>query len=337
MREICHNLFEEKITYSVPYLSPRNLYVLKQPGRSLMIDTSMNQEPDRRILFHMLEELNIRCEDLDVFITHNHPDHIGLVPDLQEKGARILMNPDEIIHPIGLSYDYLSDVKCRDNGFRLAGVTPELTPVLYKNIMAFAEEQYKIRGKSSTFSFEPVYPGGVLRYPEYHFRLVLLRGHTYGQCGLYEPDKRLFFCGDQLMTTIVPIVDSQEADLNMLHYYLDSLLEMKSKYGHCDFLSCHFDPIRDVDAEVERIAHSYMDKCSMMRDVLREEGRPMTTREISEHVYGKSGDSMNFGRYALITMIWSKSLSCLDYLYGEGLIERTRNDGTLFWSLKPRR
>ena len=44
------------------------------------------------------------------------------------------------------------------------------------------------------------------------------------------------FVGDQLMTTIVPIVGTQETDLGMLKCYLDSLGDLKHNYKDCYFL-----------------------------------------------------------------------------------------------------
>lgn len=45
-QEIYHNLFQETISYSDRHMSPRNLYLIRQPGRSLMVDTSFRFEQD---------------------------------------------------------------------------------------------------------------------------------------------------------------------------------------------------------------------------------------------------------------------------------------------------
>lgn len=46
MQEIYDNLFQETISYSDRHMSPRNLYLIRQPGRSLMVDTSFRFEQD---------------------------------------------------------------------------------------------------------------------------------------------------------------------------------------------------------------------------------------------------------------------------------------------------
>ena len=110
MQEIYHNIFQETISYSDRHMSPRNLYLIRQPGRSLMVDTSFRFERDWEILRSMVETLGVSYKDLDVFITHDHPDHSGLVQYYAAKGARILMNPDETKKRADLRHCYLAAV-----------------------------------------------------------------------------------------------------------------------------------------------------------------------------------------------------------------------------------
>ena len=60
MQEIYDNLFQETISYSDRHMSPRNLYLIRQPGRSLMVDTSFRFERDWEILRGMVWASPIR-------------------------------------------------------------------------------------------------------------------------------------------------------------------------------------------------------------------------------------------------------------------------------------
>ena len=62
------------------------------------------------------------------------------------------------------------------------------------------------------------------------------------------------------MTTIVPIVGTQETDLGMLKCYMNSLGELKHKYKDCYFLPCHYGEIKNVEKEVNRIIFGYHGK-----------------------------------------------------------------------------
>ena len=114
MREIFPNIFHEVIPYADHHISPRNLYIVRQEnGRSLMIDTSFRWYRDWTIVRTMIENLGISFADLDVFITHNHPDHTGLIPEFRTRGAEIYMNPAEIKERADVMHSYLCDRNAR--------------------------------------------------------------------------------------------------------------------------------------------------------------------------------------------------------------------------------
>lgn len=331
MQEIYHNIFQEIINYKDRHISPRNLYVIRQPGRSLMVDTSFRYERDLKIVTDMIDSLGIDYRELDIFITHDHPDHSGLVPDLAAKGARIFMNPEETERRADLLHCYLADARARTANMRTVGVTFEDTPEVYQAIMDYTSRAHEERRELPDFDFIPVYAGQIMEYGEYRFEVISLKGHTFGQCGLYEPERRFLFCGDQIMTTIVPIVGSQQKDLKLLKCYLESLEELKHKYAFCRFLPCHYGPIEDVRKEADRIILGYMDKCGIMKHVLDESGEPMTTRDVGVRAYGRSQGPPDYRHFFSCTQIWAKTFSCLEYMYGEGFVKRIERDGILYW------
>ncbi len=331
MREIYDNIFHEVITYQEHHLSPRNLYLIRQPERSLMVDTSVRFERDWNVIQGMIEELGIDYKKLDVFITHNHPDHTGLILELQEKGARVLMNPTEVKERADFMHSYLCNMEIRVANLRLMGVMEEGTPEVYRAFMEYTDRAYLERKEPVSFDFVPIHPGDVLEYGEYRFEVILLRGHTAGQCGLLEPEKRLLFCGDQIMTQIVPIVVSQQTDIRLLRSYLESLKEIAGKYGDCQFLSSHYDAIEDPQQEAQRIISSYRKTCGRMLEILRENGQWMTSRDIGVRAYGRSQGPPDYDHFAACTYIWAKTFSCMELMHEEGVAMRREEDGIVYW------
>ncbi|MDD3253514.1 MAG: MBL fold metallo-hydrolase [Lachnospiraceae bacterium] len=331
MEELCQNVFQQTIKYPGQHSIPRNLLVVKQPGRSLMVDTSTRCEQDLEFVDRMLKDLEISCENLDIFITHDHPDHTGLVATLAARGARVFMNPEEVRRRTDLLHCYLSDEQTRVESLRTVGVTESDTPEVYRAVMDYTSRAYRELGPQKDFDFIPAPPGTILEYGEFHFEVISLKGHTYGQCGLYEPAKRLLFCGDQMLVGIVPNVGSQQKNLGMLKSYLETLDQMKHKYKDCHYFPAHYGPIEDIEKEANRIIFSYMDKCAIMKRVLEEQGTWMTTRDVGVRAYGRSSGPPDYRHFFSCTMIWIKTFSCLEYLYGEGFIERTERNGILYW------
>lgn len=334
MKEICQNIFQETINYPNLNSSPRNLYVIRSEGRSLMVDTSYRLERDLQIIQRMIAELGIDYHNLDIFVTHDHPDHVGLVPDLQERGARAFMNPEELDMHTDVFHSYLFDRQIRIANLRIVGVTPEHTPEVYRAIMKYMDIAAKARREPPAVSTIPIHPGEMLNYGGYHFEVVPMRGHTYGQCGLYEKEHKLLFCGDQIMTTIAPIVATQQTDRGLLKKYLASMSELKHHYVDCRLLPCHYGPIADIPREVDRIVLSYLDKCEIMKEVLEQGDRWMTTREVGVRAYGHNDAPPDYEHFLTCVQIWIKTFSCLEYLHDEGFVERTEQDGILYWYAK---
>lgn len=188
-----------------------------------MVDTSFRFERDLKILRDMVKALGIDYHKLDVFITHDHPDHSGLAPALQALGARVYMNPEETKKPADLLHCYLADETIRIQNLRTVGVTRQEAPEVFRSIMEYTALAHEEHKETGDFPFLPVHPGQIMEYGKYSFEVVPLKGHTFGQCGLFEKSHGLLFCGDQIMTTIVPIVGSQEKDLGLLRCYMESL------------------------------------------------------------------------------------------------------------------
>ena len=77
-----------------------------------------------------------------------------------------------------------------------------------------------------------------------------------------------------------------------------------------------------------------MDKCSIMKRVLEEDGGFLTTRDVGVRAYGRSQGPPDYQHCMSCTQIWVKTFSCLEYLYGEGFLERKDKEGILYWKAK---
>lgn len=331
MKELFPDIYIENIKFPDSDITPINLYLIKGDKRSLLIDTGIHAKRCKDTIASMLASLNISNSELDVFITHNHTDHSGLAEELSELGARIFMNPAEADYKHDLMHCYLADRRNQEKVLRTIGITPEHTPELYH---AFLYNAYKNYGESfdyPDFKFNAVEPGETLKYGKYKFRVISLRGHTYGQLGLFEKESKLLFCADQIMTTITPIVGSMYPDISLLECYMNSMEILKHTYSECTLLPCHYDIITDAAKEVDRIVISYLNKCDIMKRILDSSDKPMTVKQIGMIAYGRKEENIN-EELVMFTMIMAKTFSCLEYLYEEGFINRTSKNGILYWS-----
>ena len=308
--------------------------------RSLLIDAGFENPESRNTLEESLNKLGISFEDLDVFLTHKHHDHTGLARMLSEKGAQIFMNPEEDRHPYDCLY-YTRSQKALDEQMRVlktVGVTPEKTPLLWEDFMKF-NEQLRRPEKSAFFGgrpypYIPIKEGQLFDCGTYVFEAVTLRGHTFGQMGLYDKEHSIMFCADQIIDGIIPIVATAYMNEHLLRLYFQCLNTFEEKYHGCTIYPAHNECFTEPSAIIRNILGAYQKKLDLISHILAFSTKPMTIKEAAFKAYGLSPlsgpDKDN--ETAKIKMILTKTFSCLEYLYDMGQCTRTFKDGTLYWS-----
>ena len=91
LTKIAENIYCKLVPLPNNPLRDINVYIIKgDDGRALIIDTGFNRPECEEALQSAFDELGI--ESPDVFITHLHSDHVGLVPKFAGEG-RVLIRP----------------------------------------------------------------------------------------------------------------------------------------------------------------------------------------------------------------------------------------------------
>lgn len=312
------------------------------PGkRSLLVDAGFENRESQKILEESLKKLNIPFESLDVFLTHKHHDHTGLARTLSEKGARIFMNPEEDRHPYDCLYYNTHSQKSLEEQLRVlrtVGVTPDKTPLLWEDFMKFNE---KLRKPEQTalfggrpYPYIPIKEGQTFEYGGYWFEAVPLRGHTFGQMGLYDREHAILFSADQIIDGIVPIVATAYMNEHLLQMYFRCLNAFEKQYHGCTIYPAHNESFTDASPIIRKILEAYNKKLDLIRHIVAFSTKPMTTREVAFQAYGISllpGQDRD-KETAKIKMILTKTFSCLEYLFDMGQCSRSCRDRILYWS-----
>lgn len=304
--------------------------------RSLMIDAGFRSRSCLEKMRGILGEMGISFEELDLFLTHKHHDHCGLAAEYAELGARLYMNPLEERHSYDCLYYNNRQGQTGDQAqvLRSVGVTPEDTPEVWGMFEAVRRRVEEKRGwefEIPPFSYLPVAPGQRFYYGAYEWEAVPLKGHTFGQMGLVDRKKGIFFCADQVIDGIIPIVGTSYGDEHLLKGYFDSLEELKHNFSNCLFLPSHREPVAQVRPVADRIIFSYIDKTDLLINILDHARRPMTIREAACLAYGMNQVPEDEREFIKLKMVMSKTFSCLEYLYDEDFVIRTQEEGTYYW------
>lgn len=324
-------------------VSEMRIFIVKgnRGERSLMIDAGFGSTESLATMEVAMEELGIRYEDLDVFLTHKHHDHCGLANTYARKGARLFMNPEENRHSYDCLYYREGDDARKEQKqvLKSVGISEEKTPEVWEKYMAMNQWVGKKREPwvyaIRDYPYNHIKEGQVFEYGPYRFEAVRLRGHTLGQMGLYEKEKRILFCADQVINRINPIVGTTHADERLLWLYFQSLVQFREEYHDCKIFPAHNGPVENVVTVVDRIAFAYLKKMDQVKRKVEEQGIPKTVWTVAKSVYGIREVPDNEEDFMQVKSMISKTFSCLEYLYGEELIGRKLEDGEwLYYSIR---
>jgi len=212
IEEISPDLFRIQVPLPNTPLKSLNSYVVRDPGRSLIIDTGLNHDICFEALQAGLKEIGVDPARADLFITHLHADHFGLVARLATADTRVYFNrPDAEIIESWEGFGPMLEYAGR-NGFPADRLR-----------VALAAHPGSRFGSEWIPGLEMLADGDGIQVGPYHFRCVSTPGHTLGHMCLYEPAHKLLVAGDHILVDITPNIQCWSDAENPLKAYLESL------------------------------------------------------------------------------------------------------------------
>ncbi len=331
MHEIFPNIYTFVVHYDISNSPGINVYVIKQDGRSILIDPGTNLPDEEAMVEDTLRRLDIRYEDLDVFLTHDHNDHSAMAQKLSDRGARILMNPLEAEHELSFRDCALLDSELHDRFLRTMGVTAELEPLFAPDCFQTCREHFAWAPNIHEFPFVDLFGGDRISLSDFDFEVVALPGHCLGQLGLADDERKLLFCGDQMISGIVPAVNTTVFGQNMLETYFESLADIKQNYGRYTLLPGHGPLIENAPVVIDHIVKTYKSFCERIYFIVCRGKRPVTAHQIAEKLHGRRSFVRGPIPYTSHMMMLTKIFSCLEYLHGKQLLAMSEQDSVMFW------
>jgi glyoxylase-like metal-dependent hydrolase (beta-lactamase superfamily II) len=215
IEEICSNLFRIQVPLPDSPLKFLNSYVVRDPRRSLIIDTGLNHDICFAALQKGLKDIDVDPSGADLFITHLHADHFGLVTRLATADTRVYFNrPDAEIVESWEGFGPMLEYAGR-NGFPVERLRA-----------ALAAHPGNRFGSDWIPPMEILSDGDLMVAGSFHFRCVSTPGHTLGHMCLYEPDRKLLIAGDHILIDITPNIQCWSDEENPLKNYLESLTKV---------------------------------------------------------------------------------------------------------------
>ena len=225
-----------------------NVFLIEGDRGWSIVDSGMHTAEAETELRNGLGAAGIGLTDLDAaFITHLHPDHLGMAGTMRDNGATLLMHGPEI--------ERAHEVWAADHGllnatyefFERHGMPHDVDEGMRAAWVAMGER---------VDPFEPIQPvadGQVLDLGGRAMTVVWTPGHTDHHAVLFEASSGTLFAGDHVLPRITSNVGLYpNARPDPLGDYLGALRKMKG-LGVRRVLPAHGEPFDDCAGRVDEV------------------------------------------------------------------------------------
>jgi len=315
------NLFRLKIPLPESPLKYLNSYVIRDSERSMIIDTGLNRAECLEAMQAGLRQVGIDLKKTDIFITHLHADHFGLVGKLATDASDVYFSrPEKELMESWEGFGAMIAYAGR-NGFP----ENELRAALDKHPGA----KY---GSEWIPELKVLEDGDEIHVGDYHFKCVTTPGHTMGHTCLYEAAKKFLVAGDHILIDITPNIQCWSDKQNPLKHYLASLDKVAGLQIDL-VLPGHRRLIKNPATRIEELKAHHRRRLDEVLTILEE--RSMTAFEVAARMtWDLKYDDWNDFPVAQRWFATGEAISHLRYLEEAGKVLRGTQDKLTRYRLK---
>ena len=314
------------IRMPLPYrLNHINLWALDDGHGWAQVDTGVRTDDTAMAWRELFANAPDQRPMTRVFVTHMHPDHVGMAGWLTRKfGVRLWMT----------SLEYLNcRVMVSDTGreappeavefFRRAGWGPTAIETYLARFGNFGKHIHPLPD-----SYRRLEDGEAVQIGANTWHVVVGTGHSPAHACLYCPALKVLISGDQVLPRISSNVSVHptEPDADPMRGWLDSLDKIKRTIpDDVLVLPAHNECFRGLHARIDALARGQHAALDRLRLGL---ATPKRAVDVFAALFSRPiGDA----DVALLGMATGESLACLNYLMHRGEIARERDADGVEW------
>lgn len=260
-----------------------------------------------------------------LFVTHMHPDHVGMAGWLTQKfGCRLWMTQLEYLNCRVLMADTGREPPFDALQFyQRAGWGAEAISVYKTRFGNFGKRIFQLPQ-----SYRRVMDGDQIQIGRHQWRVVVGTGHSPEHACYYCPELNVLISGDQVLPRISSNVSVHptEPDANPMFDWLNSIEKIKREVPDSVLvLPSHHDCFRGLHARLDYLAASQLRTIDRLRKSLRV---PKRAVDVFMSLFGRAIDQSDGGLLHLAT---GESLACLNYLWHRGELMRNVDADDVAW------
>ena len=216
---IKNNIYSIYVAIPKSPLRNTNAYLIKGDRRNLLIDPGECREECLNSLLLGLSELDVDMNKTDIFLTHLHPDHAGLVDSIASENTKVFASPIECEHLYDCMDTHITEITA--SWCSLSGMPREEM----ESFLAGRREDY--------FHYDiktpilPINDGDILNYGGHCLKVIGTPGHTPGHLCLYDEENKVLFSGDHVLFDITPNISDWHGVVDSLGDFVKSLMKVR--------------------------------------------------------------------------------------------------------------
>ena len=319
--------------YSIPVTLPNsplkslNCYVFVGPERKLLVDTGFNRPECLESLQSGIRELGLDMHKTDIFVTHCHADHCGLVPAIATEDSTIYMSAIDknLMNQFVAQDDSYWDKL--DNFFIGEGAPP--------SEMAESRRLNPARRflPSRNFDCLTVNDNDVVKIADLEITCIHTPGHTPGHMCLYLEQEKIMLTGDHVLFDITPNITVWSSMQNSLENYMQSLQKIK-QYDVILPLAAHRASHGTLGERVDDLLYHHEQRLRDAWDIIRNNNEAtayQVAAQMKWSIRARDWDDFPLSqkRFAV-----GEAISHINYLVDHGRATRINRNGVNYYSVR---
>jgi len=298
-----------------------NVWALEDGDGWTIVDTGINSESVQGLWKDVWANLGGKPVK-SIFVTHLHPDHVGLAGWISETHkAPLFMSRTDYLMCRMLVMD--TGQPAPEEGvafYKSAGWSEASTDVYRKRFGGFGSGVYRLPQ-----TYVRLIDGQVHRIGKHNWHVVVGRGHAPEHACLWCPELRVMISGDQILPRISSNISvfPTEPEANPLEEWLDSCKHMRATIPDDTLiLPAHNEPFYGVRTRMTQLIEDHEGGMRKIMELCKE---PQRAVSVFPALFRTKITAGNYG------MATGESLAHMNCLLARGQLARKRDENGVDW------